>query len=328
MSCEPGRTTAYSVDMRWRVVWQRIAMGLSFRAISHRLNIAVGTAFNIYNRFVQTGSVEAKKVKKRPEKFTLDHHHRLYIIAIVLENPSTYLKEICFKIKQITNMIVTPSMICKILSRHGFSRKKIQHVALQRSLIYRAAYLANCTYFPKEMLVWVDETGCDKRDMLRRYGYSFRGQKAVCRRLLVRGRRISAIAALTCQGILDVAITTQTIDGEKFCDFIRGCLIPNMLPFNGTNQSSVVIMDNCSIHHVQAVSEMLSFAGIVLVYLPPYSPDLNPIEEAFGYIKGYLKEHEELIDAFPNPIPIVQSAFDSVTEQQALGWVSDCKCYN
>ena len=73
------------------------------------------------------------------------------------------------------------------------------------------------------MLVWVDETGCDKRDILRRYGYLFRGQRAVCRRLLVCG----TIDALTCQGILDVAITTQTIDGEKFCDFIRGCLIPN-----------------------------------------------------------------------------------------------------
>ena len=161
-------------------------------------------------------------------------------------------------------------------------------------MAYKAAYVADIAHFPREMLVWVDETGCDKRDMLRKYGYAFRGDRAVCRRLLVRGRRVSAIAALSYHGILDVNITNQSVDGKKFCDFIPGSLIPNMLPFNGTNPTSVVIMDNCSIHHIQEVNELLQDAGILLMYLPPYSPDLNPIEEAFGTVKAYLKEHEDL----------------------------------
>lgn len=61
------------------------------------------------------------------------------------------------------------------------------------------------------------------------------------------------------------------------------------------------------------VRQLLEDAGIILIYLPPYSPDLNPIEEAFARIKSYLKEHEDLMGAFPQPISLVQSAFDNIT---------------
>lgn len=220
MSCEPGRKVAYSVDIRWRVIWQRLGMGLTF---AHRLNIAVGTVFNIYTLFVRTGDVNHKKARKKPEKCKLDHHHQLYVIGLILNNPTMYLREICSEIKQMTGTEVSPSMLCKMLRMHGFSRKKIQHIAMQRSIRFRAVYMDNISYFPKEMLVWIDETGCDKRDMLRKFGYAFRGQRAICSRLLVRGKRISAIAALSHEGIMDVSLTTQSVDGEKFCDFVRGC---------------------------------------------------------------------------------------------------------
>ena len=132
--------------------------------------------------------------------------------------------------------------------------------------------------------------GYDNQDILQKSGYSFRCEKAVCQRLLVRGKRISAIAAMCWGlGILDVEVTSSSVDGEKFCDFIRGSLIPNMLPYDELNPTSVVVMDNCSIHHVTEVQLMLHDTGILLIYLPPYSPNYNPIEKASGYVKDYLK---------------------------------------
>jgi transposase len=81
-----------------------------------------------------------------------------------------------------------------------------------------------------------------------------------------------------------------------------------MLPFDGQNPTPIVVMDNCSIHHVAEAKSKLEDAGILLIYLPPYSPDpdpdLNPIEEAFGYVKGYLRSHDDIAAAFPNPTPI------------------------
>ncbi len=90
--------------------------------------------------------------------------------------------------------------------------------------------------------------------------------------------------------------------GERFFNFVRGSLIPNMLPFNGVNPVSVAVMDNCSVHHVQEVKQLFKDAGILLFFLPPYSPDMNPIEETFSFVKTYLRAHDELLQAIHNPI--------------------------
>ena len=96
-----------------------------------------------------------------------------------------------------------------------------------------------------------------------------------------------------------------------------------MNPFPDTN--SILIMDNCAIHHVQEIKDFLNDMGIMLLYLPPYSPDFNPIEELFSYLKYYLKEHEHLIESLPSPIPIIEAALDSVTSSKCNGWINDSK---
>ena len=91
--------------------------------------------------------------------------------------------------------------------------------------------------------------------------------------------------------------------------FIRGSLIPNMQQFDGVAERSIVILNNCPIHHVPEVTEHFREAGIV-VFLPPYSTVLSPIEELFSY---YLKRHDELLQADDDPIPIIQAAFDDIS---------------
>ena len=144
MSAEPGRKTA--VDLRWRVVWQKIGMELSYRRIAQNLNVAVGTVYNTFKLFERTGSVEAKEPRKRPELCKLDYHHQLYVVTLVLEQPNLYLSELCSAIKEITNIQVSPSTVCRLLARYGLTRKKIQYVAAQRSLEYRA-YILHCHCF-------------------------------------------------------------------------------------------------------------------------------------------------------------------------------------
>jgi len=81
---------------------------------------------------------------------------------------------------------------------------------------------------------------------------------------------------------MDCLITDHTIDEEEFCTFIECCLLPQLLRFNGTNPRSVVIMDNASIHHVGPAVKWIEEHGAMLHFLPPYFPDLDPIEEAFS----------------------------------------------
>ena len=99
---------------------------------------------------------------------------------------------------------------------------------------------------------------------------------------------------LHCQGVVSTEMTKGTVDGNKFTEFVEGKLIPEMMPFDGENFKSIAILDNCSIHHVSEVEAAFKQAGIFVYYFPPYSPDLNPLEELFSYFKYYFKDHEVL----------------------------------
>ena len=85
-----------------------------------------------------------------------------------------------------------------------------------------------------------------------------------------------------------------------------------------------VIMDNCSIHHVQEVINLFRTIGILVMLLPPYSPDYNPVEEAFSYEKYNLKRHESLLQTMPDKTPIIKVTLHSITADLACSRIDDC----
>lgn len=324
MSTEPGRKRAYSTDIRLRVVYQRIGMGLRFYEIAKNLNIATSTAFRIFKQFETSGDIGIPDTQKsRQELRSLDEHSELIVIGLILETPTLYLHEICQTIQEVTSISVSQATICRLLKRYGFSRKKVKQVALQRCYELRGAFMAQCSLFSRDQLVWVDETGSNAKDYARKFGYAIRGCTPVTHRLLARGKRVNTIAALTSNGIVAVDTVIGSVAGHTFFDFLRGTLIPQLMPFNGTNPNSVLIMDNCSIHHIVEVKDLLHQAGILVLFLPPYSPDLNPIEEAFNYVKAYLKKHDILLQSGA-PLPtIIQAAFESISSDHCNAWITD-----
>ena len=144
-------------------------------------------------------------------------------------------------------------------------------------------------------------------------------------RLLVRGKRYSAITALSLDGVLDTHITPNTVTGDTFLEFVETKLLLKVMPFDGVNQQSIIVMDNASIHHVYPVIEALEEAGCLLLFLPPYSPDLNPIEECFSKVKSQLRSCDATIQelAEENFPDLIQSAFDSVLPEDVIGWFKD-----
>ena len=104
--------------------------------------------------------------------------------------------------------------------------------------------------FNSKYFVWVDETGSDARNHLCKFEYALRGMIPEYHRVLLRGQRISAIAAMSSAGLVCVDLTKEIVTGAKFLDFVRGTLIPEMEPFDGSEKKSIVIMDNCSVHHI------------------------------------------------------------------------------
>ena len=109
---------------------------------------------------------------------------------------------------------------------------------------------------------------------------------------------------MSTEGIIAYECFTGTLDSSRFFDFVRGTLIAQMHSFDGSSPQSILIMDNCSVHHVQEIQDLLASVGIPLIYLPPYSPDHNPLEEAFSFINKYLKQHDELTLTVPHHIEL------------------------
>ena len=280
-------------------------------------------AHRIFTEFIEKGDVDPKgKRGPKPYLKKLDNYMEMFIIGLILETPSLYLKELCKKVEEVSGESVSEATICRLLHSHGFTRKKIRQVALQRSTYLRGAFMSEVLLYRKEMFVWLDETGCDNRSYMRKYGYAIKGDVPIYQRFLVRGTRVSAIAAISTEGLVALDLTTQTVNSEFFYDFVRGSLIPQMTTFDGSSSTSIVIMDNCSIHHVQEVEDMFKAAGIAVIFLPPYSPDYNPIEETFSYVKSYLREHDYLLQSITDPCSVLEYAFNSITPSHCSQWIT------
>jgi len=127
------------------------------------------------------------------------------------------------------------------------------------------AKLSEISIYDPSMFVWIDESGCDRRNSTRKFGYSIRGIPPVDHRLLVR----AAIPVMSVAGIHDVYLAGGSVDGDRFSHYVTEYLLPVLLPFNGTNPRSIVIMDNTSIHHVDTNVQLIENSQAKVIFLPP-----------------------------------------------------------
>ena len=161
-------------------------------------------------------------------------------------------------------------------------------MAAERSADLRDLYLYDLSSFEPYHVVYVDESGCDKRVGYRRTGWSPLGVTPVQIARFQRGQRYHILPAYTQNGILLSRIFQGTTDSAVFEDFIE-----ELLPHCGKwpEEYSVLVMDNASFHRSERVQQMCDAAGVKLLYLPPYSPDLNPVEEYFAELKAFVKKN-------------------------------------
>lgn len=312
---------SYSTDLRWRIVWLSIVHNADPTTISEILNVSSRTVTRYVGLFNRTGDVVPRSRSNGPHR-SLGQYEQLLLLRIVLDSPGIYLYEIQRELYYNYGFDVSTSTICRTLRSMGCSRQRIQHIALQRSEECRARFMAEISMYDPSMLVWIDETGCDRRNSLRRYGYSIRGMPPRDYRLLIHGTRYSAIPVLSLQGIHDVQIMEGTVNGEKFAHFIENTVIPILNPFDGNSPLSVVIMDGCSIHHVDEVADLIeNTAHAKLVFLPPYSPDLMPLEEVFNQVKSIIKQNCNLFQACSAHRALLIMAFSLVSVENCIGYI-------
>jgi len=133
-----------------------------------------------------------------------------------------------------------------------------------------------------EDLLFVDESGTN-RSFCRLWARSPRGLRAFGSVPQNWGENITVLSALSLQGITASMVVPGSTDSDVFLAYVEEVLVPQLWP------GAVVLMDNLSPHKAAGVRETIEGAGARLLYLPPYSPDLNPIELAWSKLKAYLR---------------------------------------
>ena len=134
-----------------------------------------------------------------------------------------------------------------------------------------------------ERFVFLDETGAST-NMVRRYGWGPRSERLVDTAPQGHWRTTTFVAGLRETGIIAPLVLDGPMTGAVFRTYVEKVLTPTLQP------GDVVVLDNLPAHKVKGVREAVRARGASLLYLPPYSPDLNPIEQAFAKLKALLRK--------------------------------------
>lgn len=161
-------------------------------------------------------------------------------------------------------------------------------------------------------LVFLDESGVNI-DMARRCGREKGGQRVVDHTPLNTPKSTAILSSIRLDGELTFTTFQGEATGDKFLAYLKDVLVPSLRP------GDIVVMDNLRTHHIQAVGEVLHGAGAQVLYLPAYSPVLNPIEKLWSKVKAVLRKirvrSPDALDA------AIRFALDQVPPDDCVGWL-------
>jgi transposase len=193
--------------------------------------------------------------------------------------------------------------------------KKRTVVPTERNEEYRTAWREAVNQIAPERLVFVDESGTNIA-MTPRYGRAPRGQRVSGTAPRNWGMNTTLLATLTSAGISAALVVEGATDRPVFEVFIEEVLLPTLQP------GQVVVWDNLSVHKSQRARELIEGQGCQVLFLPAYSPDFNPIEQAFSKLKGWLRQREAR--TVEQLWVSIGDGLARITARDARGWYQHC----
>ena len=163
--------------------------------------------------------------------------------------------------------------------------------------------------------MFLDESGVTT-EMTRRYGWAPRPDRVSEAVPAGHWRTLTVLAALTLEGMLASMTIESPTDGDVFWAFVEQVLGPRLQP------GHIVILDNLGAHKVEGVRRLIEGRGAQLLYLPPYSPDFNPIEQAWSKLKQLLRGVKaRVLDQLE---PAIAQTIAAITPQNAQAFFRHC----
>ena len=276
-------TAPLSMDLRERLV-RAVGEGSSIRAAARRFAVSPSAAIKLMRRVRETGCLSPARIGgyRRP---VLEAHADL-LREIVAGKAGITLLEIQGELRQRGIVVEALSTISRCCTGSDCRIKKSIRAAEQdRSDVarQRARWRGWRGYMDAGRFVFLDETSVST-NMTRLFGWAPRGERLVDATPYGHWKTTSFVAGLRGGGVIAPLVVDGAVDGALFRAYTEQMLAPSLAP------GDVVVMDNIAIHKVPGVREAIEAVGASLLYLPPYSTDLNPIEELFAKLKGWLRK--------------------------------------
>ncbi|WP_318855663.1 IS630-like element ISRm10-1 family transposase [Sinorhizobium meliloti] len=282
---------ALSDDLRIRVL-KASAAGMSARQAAARFGVGISTAIRWIARAKEGELTPRPQGWRRPS--AVDAHEE-FVVALIEERKDVTLDEMVQRLSVERQVKISRRALGAWLRGRGWTFKKKTAHALEQDrpdvLKRRRVWFDGQLDLDPEKLIFIDETGLSTK-MARLRGRALRGER--CRAGVPHGhwKTTTFTGALRLTGMTAPFVYDGAMNGNVFLAYVEQVLLPTL------QAGDVVVMDNLPAHKTSGVRDAIERAGAKLMFLPPYSPDFNPIENAFSKLKAMLRGRaERKIDA-------------------------------
>ena len=275
----------YSLDLRTRLV-ECVEAGASRHEAAERFEVSVSSAVRWMQRFVRFGSVAAKPSGGSTSPLEA---HAAWLLELVAQHPDLTLDEIVAAMRR-EAIAGSRTAVWRFFARHQITVKKksVRAAEQKRADVARARrrWMLEQGLFDPARLVFVDETAT-ATNMARPYGRCARGVRLIGHVPQSHWQTITFVAGLRHDAMVAPMVIEGPITAEMFLAYVEQCLVPTL------KRGDIVIIDRLKAHFAAGVREAIEAAGATLLYLPQYSPDLDPIELAFAKFEALLRKAAE-----------------------------------
>lgn len=302
----------YSQDLRERVV-KAIDEGRSQGEVAQLFSVSTATIKRYLKLRRETGSLAPKPIPGYPPRKvgSLQEGLRPQLEA----HPDATLEEHCKLWEAETGTKVSISTMSDAIQRLRWTRKKKTIEASERKEEERQRFREQIKDIDTRKIRIIDETGSNLA-LTRSYARAPKGKRARGIIPRKRGKNVTMITDLSLSGLGERFILDGAVNGDLFESYVEHIFAPTLSP------GEIVIMDNLTAHKREKVRQLIETKGCQLLFLPSYSPDLSPIEEAFSKVKTVMRgigprTREDLYEA-------LEQAIGTVTASDAIAWFRHC----
>jgi transposase/arginine repressor len=270
-----------------RNIRRYLDMEKSLKEISSITEVSYNSVLSIANQ-IGNGLSDNEIAKTRKGRKIAEETLVMRRLEAILEEDNSLNQKGMRESLQLYNIGRCQATISNTLKKMGITRKRLTKIPVERNseriIGLRKCYARELHNYSLSQLVYLDETGFNLHTSTN-YGYAHKNVKAVAMFPANKGVNISLMAAIDINGVIASELKDGAYNGMSFINFISD----KLLRYFKSNPDSVLIMDNCRFHHSMDVTRLLSTNHVNYKFLPPYSPQLNPIEEFFGELKSNYK---------------------------------------